>query len=814
MKKYTKYRLNFTKLVLLPVFLFSLSVFGQEKKSKVTLINADELEGVVRNNISVRKLRGNVAFQQEDKLMYCDSAYFYEKRNDVEAFGHIKIVQGDSLTLTGDKLYYSGNDKFAKMRGNVELEQDSFNLYTDFLDYDFKVKQAYYYNGGDIIDKENKLHSRQGTYYTNSKLFVFKDSVRLNNPEYRIESDTMHYNTQTKKSFFQGPTTIFTDDGNLYMEEGEYSTDTKDSEFRNRVKIDMEEYLLEGDIVRYNRGEGIGKATGNVVLTSLTENTIIEGDESIYWKRKGESIVYGDPVVKFILEPGDTMFMKADTILSVKDTYNINAGVKAFRMAKLYRPKSAVNYDLDFLDTLIYNQYNSIDIDSGFADTIIHRVIEEPYPFPSLFEKLENDTLVNYGEVLWRKNYRLSESGKDYSWVKKKENYKKYFFTVNELGDTVFVKNRPDSTYNLLSINKNIFTERDTSKVKKRSFICNRLAVVKNNWKTQSEEKIVDKKDTAFIFDAYPYTMNENGTMLAYDSVFKKNDKALRKFNKKLWRWAKKQYDDSTHLKFVFVSSSQSFWTSHDSIWLMSDTSFFKADTAFYGKKVFAYNNVKIFKDDIKAKCDSLLYDMGDSVLYMFTDPVLWSEGNQMTADSVRMHMKNNKPTRMYMKVNSFIASEDSLKNYNQLKGRNMTAYFRYERMHKVRVDGNGESLFFALEGDSVLKGLNYVICSNMNILFGDSSKLKSITFIKKPEAKFMPPHEISEPDKRLKGFKWRIEEMPLRHWFYRGEELENWMAAQKEIETDKKDEEELNDQNIKKEELLEIKNQSLDTDK
>jgi hypothetical protein len=32
-----------------------------------------------------------------------------------------------------------------------------------------------------------------------------------------------------------------------------------------------------------------------------------------------------------------------------------------------------------------------------------------------------------------------------------------------------------------------------------------------------------------------------------------------------------------------------------------------------------------------------------------------------------------------------------------------------------------------------------------------------------KPDAKFVPPHEITEEDTRLKGFEWRFKERPVR---------------------------------------------------
>ena len=155
---------------------------------------------------------------------------------------------------------------------------------------------------------------------------------------------------------------------------------------------------------------------------------------------------------------------------------------------------------------------------------------------------------------------------------------------------------------------------------------------------------------------------------------------------------------------------------------------------------LFAFNNVKIFKSDLQGTCDSLSYNRTDSLMYMHRNPTLWSEQSQIVGDT--------------------ITSEDSLQNYNQVKGRNMVAHFQEGRMRRVNVNGNGESIYFALEGDSVLTGMNKAVCSDMVLNFAEN-KVKSITFLVNPEAKFIPPHELQASDRRLEGFAWLEELRP-----------------------------------------------------
>jgi hypothetical protein len=115
------------------------------------------------------------------------------------------------------------------------------------------------------------------------------------------------------------------------------------------------------------------------------------------------------------------------------------------------------------------------------------------------------------------------------------------------------------------------------------------------------------------------------------------------------------------------------------------------------------------------------------------------------------------------MVANSFVISRDTLINYNQIKGRLMTTYFRDQKISHVYVEGNGESLYFLLdEKTNLSSGMNKIICSNIMIRF-KQGKVNNLTFYKKPEASVIPPHELKIEDTKLKGFEWRGNEKPAR---------------------------------------------------
>lgn len=201
-----------------------------------------------------------------------------------------------------------------------------------------------------------------------------------------------------------------------------------------------------------------------------------------------------------------------------------------------------------------------------------------------------------------------------------------------------------------------------------------------------------------------------------------------------------------------------------------NDTLFVKADTMYSistqdktKRLLLAYPNTKIYRKDLQGKCDSLAYNRNDSTIRFFEDPVLWNEGSQMLADSIWIQMANNKIDRMHLRNKAFLIQQDSLKRFNQLKGKNMEAFFRRNQIQKMEIRGNSQNIYFVVEKDTLLTGMNRVDCSDMNVRFLENNKLSRITYINQAEASFIPPHELVEPQTKLKDFKWRIAEKPKR---------------------------------------------------
>lgn len=468
-------------------------------KKKIEVLHSaegiDEIEKSTGRRLT--RLIGEVSLRHNDILMTCDSAHFYTGNNQIKAYSRIYMVQGDTLKLRGDSLFYDGTSETASVDGNVELVDKETFLYTDAVKYDVSGKIARYNNGGRIINGENTLTSIIGIYYSNQNLFHFKDSVRIVNPDYIMTADTMDYNSKTETAFFTGPSELEGDSLYLYCEKGWYDTKNDISRIWEKAVIDNRQQIIRGDSLFYDGKTGYGQSFRNTSITDTTNNIIVKGDYAWYYKEPERFMVTYKAL--FIQVSGsDSLFLHADTISAITRTDSLKSG------------------------------------------------------------------------------YRLMR----------------------------------------------------------------------------------------------------------------------------------------------------------------------------------AYHDCRIFSNDIQARCDSLSYSFRDSVIRLYTNPVLWSEENQLTSDSIAIFTKNRQADRMELYTSAFVVSQVDDQKFNQLKGRSLTGYFKDNELYKINIDGNGETVYFLIDGDEVV-GVNQAKCSRIEILVEDG-KITEIIEYQNPEGVIDPPDQINPFTLRLEGFTWQ----------------------------------------------------------
>jgi lipopolysaccharide export system protein LptA len=332
---------------------------GEQKpaKSKVYLLHSDVLKKSPLNpDPDAQILIGNVAFRHDSVYMYCDSACFYEKTNSLEAFDNVKMVQGDTLFLYGDYLFYDGNTQIAQVRYNVRMENKNTTLLTDSLNYDRIYNLGYYFDGGTLMDEENVLTSEWGEYSPATKISVFNYDVKLVNPKFTLTSDTLRYSTATKIANILGPSDIVSDANHIYSELGFYNTQIGQAELLDRSVLTNEGKRLIGDSLFYDRVKGYGEAFDNVIMTDTVNKNMLTGDYCYY----NELTKYAFATKKAVAvdySQGDSLFMHADTLQMY--TYYLNTD-SMFRETRAYHKVRMYRTDVQGVcDSLVFSSKDS-----------------------------------------------------------------------------------------------------------------------------------------------------------------------------------------------------------------------------------------------------------------------------------------------------------------------------------------------------------------------------------------------------------------------------------------------------------------------
>ena len=354
-------------LVALTLMLGLVSSFAQKQKkrpvrkakaqdSRVYLVHADLLHFDERENPNATILNGKVHFTHQGARLYCDSAYYYEASNSFEAFGHVKMYQGDTLSLLSDYAFYDGNEQLARARYNVVLTHKKTKLLTDSLDFDRIYNNAYFFEGGKMIDGKTTLTSDWGEYNTETKMSVFNYDVKMQSPKFFLTTDTLYYDTRISMAHIVGPSNITSGESHIYSEQGYYDTKNDRARLMNRSVLTNGGKIMVGDSVYYDSKQGMSQAFRNVVYVDSLNRNKLTGNYGEYYDYTGYAMCT-DSAVAIDYSQGDSLYMHADTFKIV--TFNIETD-SVYRKIHAYHHVRAYRRDVQAVcDSLVYNSKDS-----------------------------------------------------------------------------------------------------------------------------------------------------------------------------------------------------------------------------------------------------------------------------------------------------------------------------------------------------------------------------------------------------------------------------------------------------------------------
>ena len=266
----------------------------------------------------------------------------------------MRMEQGDTLFLYGDRLYYDGLTQIAQMRENVRMENRTTTLLTDSLNYDRVYGLGYFFDGGTMMDDQNVLTSEWGEYSPQTKQSVFNYNVRLVNPQFTLTSDTLRYNTASKVADIVGPSDIWSDGNHIWSEKGTYNTVTGKADLYDRSVLTSGERRLTGDTLLYDRTTGVGEAFSRMVMTDTVNRNMMTGEYG-YYNELTKSAFATDSAVAVDWSQGDSLYLHADTLRMETfhlDTDSMFREMRAYHRVRFFRTDVQGTADLLVFSTL------------------------------------------------------------------------------------------------------------------------------------------------------------------------------------------------------------------------------------------------------------------------------------------------------------------------------------------------------------------------------------------------------------------------------------------------------------------------------
>ena len=308
------------------------------------------------SNPTAQVLVGNVSFLHNGATLTCDSAYFYQESNSFRAFGHVKMRQGDTLSLFSDYAYYDGNDQMAEARYNVILSHRNTKLYTDSLNYDRLYGIGYFFEGGKMIDKKNVLVSDWGEYDTETRNAVFNYNVNLKNPKFVLTTDTLHYDTKTSIAHIVGPSKVVSGKSTIYSSQGYYNTNTDFARLYGRSRLINQGKDLTADSLYHDDKKGISQGFRNVIYKDSVNKNQLNCNYFWYNEKTGFAFATDSAVLRDYSQK-DTLYMHSDTMKVY--TFNIETD-SVWRRVHCYNKVRAFRTDVQAVcDSLVYSTKDS-----------------------------------------------------------------------------------------------------------------------------------------------------------------------------------------------------------------------------------------------------------------------------------------------------------------------------------------------------------------------------------------------------------------------------------------------------------------------
>ena len=320
----------------LSIILFTLcaclSLMAQgQKDSLVVLVSSKSAQLVDVDGASYRKVVGPARFLHNDTYLICDTAYWNVETEIIDAWGHVSILQEETV-LTSDKLTYLVKEDLAQFRGSVVqlTDKDHNTLRTRHLDYNTKDSVAIFMNGGAMRDKDGQIiESRRGTYDSKNKTFTFVENVNMFTDSIFVKTSNLVYESDLSLATFGAGTNAWKEENMLSSEKGWYDSAKELFLFSDTVHVMSEEQEGWCDSLFFNKLTSDVEMLGNAQVSDTTRNVYALAGR----------IEYMDSLSKVTLTRSPAVISRMDEENGAVDTVYLGAQ----KLVYMTRPKFEVD---------------------------------------------------------------------------------------------------------------------------------------------------------------------------------------------------------------------------------------------------------------------------------------------------------------------------------------------------------------------------------------------------------------------------------------------------------------------------------------
>ena len=171
-------------------------------------------------------------------------------------------------------------------------------------------------------------------------------------------------------------------------------------------------------------------------------------------------------------------------------------------------------------------------------------------------------------------------------------------------------------------------------------------------------------------------------------------------------------------------------------------------------RQVRGFHKVRAFRPDLQMVADSMQFTTKDSSLTLFHEPILWNEDSQVLGEKIIFYLNDSTIDWTHVIGQALFVQKNDSVHYNQIAGREMKAYFKNGEIDYADVKGNVEAVFYPLDADSAMIGMNTTEGSSLRTYFHMRS-VNKIVMIGHSNGVMYPMEKLDETKMFLSNFNW-----------------------------------------------------------